>query len=591
MRKLTAVFTALAIAAACAPQPSLAMDAVNAADITFRIDGVEVSDGRLSPGSLSAAVMILNTDGAGEYLISLGAYGADGELTEFSAKLAATEPKYGYNIANAVFTADVPAELEDGASVRVVVMDAKTLRPTDAPNSALYYRAPQTDVETGYTGIYERFYTLDGADGSLAVVQEGSRKYLRAASVGTPFRLKDMGEGYVAFVDSTDAQRRLQAADGAPERGIYGYGGDASMLWRLEPAEDGRYYVRGYDGAYLALEGGAAVMREAPYPFSLTKTGESPFTLMTSLDGFGLFTEAEQQRIIDICTSVGAGVFPRGTAAGAGTTFLDRLESSFTKIYDNAASTDAEAQKAAILEALQTPIYPGLADFINLNPLKGGGAEITVAAPVDEELYIWDLGYGVHKRIDVTYKTDEATQVLPFYTNDPSYENVRNAIDALAKFPYSYRKYLKKVCVYASPDENSAYYCDGPVLTVRLRGIVDAEMMARSFAHELGHSIDMAGGGNYQDKATHWCQTDEWQRAFAADMVVVSDYGNMFYTDPNDVENYGKRNYYEELAEFARLYFQCCGSRDREIGLKQLFPNQYDSFGRLLERSGMEHFF
>ncbi len=591
MRKLLAVFTSFALTLAALPMAAGAAITADAAQVTYRINNTVVSDGRLSSGSLNATVQIMNPDGAGKYFISLGFYGADGELGEFSAALAATELKYGFNMADAVLTADVPAELEDGDSIRAIVMDAETLMPVDTANSTLTYRAPQTDVETGYTGIYERYYTLDGADGSLAVVQEGSRKYLRAESAGTPFRLKDMDEGFVAFVDSTDSQRRLQSSGGVSGRGIYGYGGSTAMLWRLESAEGGKYYVRGYDGDYLALEGGEAVMREAPYPFSLTKKGESPFTLMTSLDGFRLFTEAEQQRIIDICTSVGAGVFPRGTAAGAGTTFLDRLESSFTKIYDNAASTDAEAQKSAILEALQTPIYPGLADFINLNPLKGGGAEVSVAEPVDEELYIWDLGFGVHKRIDVTYKTDEATQVLPFYTDDPSYENVQNAINALAKFPYNYRKYLEKVCVYASPDENSAYYCDGPVLTVRLRGIVDAEMMARSFAHELGHSIDMAGGENYQDKATHWCQTDEWQRAFADDIVIVSDYGNMFYDDPNDVENYGKRNYYEELAEFARLYFQCCGNRDREIGLKQLFPNQYKSFGRLLERSGMEHFF
>jgi hypothetical protein len=42
----------------------------------------------------------------------------------------------------------------------------------------------------------------------------------------------------------------------------------------------------------------------------------------------------------------------------------------------------------------------------------------------------------------------------------------------------------------------------------------------------------------------------------------------------------------EGFAEFARLYWLSYGNRDLEIGVKQLYPNRFSSFNRMLTKIG-----
>lgn len=565
-KKIIALLIALTLILASIPMSVSAAPMIQAA----------FSKSTLTAGNLGASISLFDMN-AGEQkkvFAALLYQDADGALLDFSAATVTTERNtYGFYSADIHLSLHIPETVTDGHTARIIVLDALTLAPISLLSDSTIKYVPAS--EPVYTGMFERYYTLDSEDGSIAIISEGTRKYVRVADAGTSFRLKDMSDGYVSFVDSTSTRYRLQSSNGAPGRGMYTYGGSDAMLWKLIPEGD-RYYIEHHDGGYLAIENGAAVISETPYAFSLTFADESAFTLMTSLPGFKLFTEEEQQRIIDICTSVGASVFPRGDATGAGTTFLDKCETAFSQLYNNRQNSAPEDQKAAILKAVQTPLYSGIDDFINLNPLPGGDAAITRSEVMREKLYIWDTGEKEYNRVDVTYTTADSSQTVKFYYDETGAVNVEAAIEAVGRFPYKYRQYLKQVNVYV-PAEGFSYNCDGPVLTVRVYDNTSADAMTRGFAHELGHSIDMAGGGDYTNTSTHWCQSKEWQRAATDDLVIVSDYA--------------AENYYEGLAEFARLYFQCYGSRDRMIGLKQLFPNQYESFGHLLERAGMEHLF
>ncbi len=566
MRKLLATLTAMCMIFAALPV--LAVEMTDIAQVTFRIDNALVSDGRLAPGRITASVQVV---GSGKYLTSLGYYDGGGKLADFSAKALQTAPMGQFELGSATLTLDVPKGLEDGAAVRVIVMDAQTLEPMTVNNSALVYKAPVTDADTGYDGIYERYYTLDGGDGSIAVVQEGTRKYLRASETGTPFRLKDMGGGWVGFADE---KYRLYDNGGTPGRRIYGFG-STTMLWKLIP-EGEQYCIQNYDGGYLAIEGGEVVLRSEPYPFALTKTGESPFTLVTAVEGYKLLTEAQKQRLTEICTSPGAVVLPNGSN---GDSLLDTMEAAFTRIYDSRDATTPETQKSAILAAMATvPSYNAAGtneiNAVTITGLPGGDAEISQSGPVKEKLYVWDAGEKEYDRLDVTYTGSGHSQTVKFYYDETGANNVQTAIQALARFPYEYRQFIQQVNVYV-PASSYSYNCDGKVLTVRVTDGTNAETMARNFCHELGHSVEfLANGGAYEKPETHWCHSEEWQRAIEADILPVSKYGSS--------------NSDEGLAEFARLYFQSWGSHDRMEGVKTLYPNRYASFNKLLEAIGMK---
>lgn len=573
MRKLIALLTAISMIFAV--MPVAGAEITNVAQATYRIGNIEVSNGRLTPGDVLATVLIIAPEANRRYLVSLGYYDGGGKLVDFSAKSVTSNVTAGYNMATGIVSMNIPSGLEDMASVRVIVIDAITLEPMEVSNSTLTYHASEPELTPAYDGIYERYYTLDGADGSIAVVQEGRLKYLRVAETGTPFRLKDMGDGWVGFADE---KYRLYNSDGTPGRGIYGFGSTA-MLWKLIP-EGEQYYIKNYDDKYLAIDSGEVLLRDEPCLFTLTKTGETPFTLVTAVEGYKLLTEAQKRRLTEICTSPGAVILPSGTNA---TSLLETMEAAFTKIYDNREAMTPEEQKSAILAAMATTVTYNSAgtneiNGVKLDNLPGCADRITQTDPVIEHVeYIWDIGEGDYNRIDATYHSGDTSQTVKFYYNESGKTNVQNAIEALGWFPSEYRQFIQQVNVYV-PSSSYSYNCDGKVLTVRVADNTDVKSMARNFAHELGHSMDfLASGGAYEQAETHWCNSEEWQSTIKADILPVSKYGS----SNND----------EGLAEFARLYFQSYGNRDRMEGVKTLYPNRYASFNNLLKKAGMEPLF
>ena len=397
-----------------------------------------------------------------------------------------------------------------------------------------------------------------------------------------------MTEGEVAFEDYINPRYRLT---NNAENGIIleNYKvGNSSQRWILEEYNEG-YAIALSNSGYLAIENGALTISDDKYQWSLKYKGETPFTIMTGLEGFEAMTASEKARVAEICTSVGAEVFPAMDSSGI--SFLDSLEETFVSIYLNRDNLTAEEEKEQILSAVSVPVMGSLVGYSPVPTFPGGDAEITQSTPVKTKHEMWDLveengviysASDAHPytgapincyRIDVTYKTPSTTQKVAVYCVDPNFANVQTAISALGKFPYAYRQHIETMYVYRSTT-TSSFNCGGKELFVRLTGVSDESGMIQGFAHELGHSNDYMANGDINNRASHWSQGTKWQSAVTDDIATISTYGNS--------------NSDEGFAEFARLYWLCYSNRDLEIGIKQLYPNRFASFQRMLTKIGCE---
>lgn len=562
---------------------------INALSATITTSGalyaaVALDASVLDEGTLTASVVTYNNTEPMRF--TLGHYSKDNIL--LSCKSVVLEPTTPF--AQGTVSLDIPSTVANGDYAKVVAMYTESMQTVALGGiSKIHCQKPSADAEFVYDGMSERYYTISSPDGSLSV----SKRVVSVAEEGTRFRLKDMAEGYVAFEDYTTPKYRLEyTAESGVRMWFYNAGG-SKQRWVMEEYNDG-YALLNANGGYLAIKDGAPIIQEEKYEWSIDYAGETPFSLMTSTAAFKLFTEAQQQRIIDICTSIGADALP---FAANDKSFLDDCEDVFTRLYNNNDITDEE-KKNQILSAVSKPVMGNhivSPDFATPT-FPGGDATITQSSPTKTKQVMWDLveengviysasaehpytGEAINcYRIDVTYKTASTTQTVKLYCVDPNFANVSNAITAFGKIPYEYRKNVKNMYVYLSTTDgtynlgyNSAYL--GDELFVRLTGTATVEAMVESFVHELGHSLDYHANGNPSNASSHWSQGSAWQTHIKNDIVTVSGYGNS--------------NFYENFAEFARLYWLCYSNRDYQIGIAQLYPNTFASYKRALARIGV----
>jgi len=531
----------------------------------------------LTPGEITATVLLWHSNSKNdeECFLALGFYDEFNVQKGFAVKKVVV-PRNTSNYQGK--TEDISINISNiskGDYVKVIALEATRLKPYTYYNSNTLY-APDDfilGVQTGYKGIYERYYTLSAGEGNLDY-QGGS--FVINSKGSRVFRLKHMGDGKVAFEDYI-SKMRITNDGGLKMKDYDPY--TPAQHFVLE--ENQNYYAvkSALDGKYLSFKNNTVSLGNEPCYFSLNLVGETPFTLATSLPGYYLLDEAQKQRMEEIYTSVGAGLFYY-TNPLEGSTILKRGEELFTYLYKNRANMTAQEQKDAILAEMAKPVFQGTCGGrYEILPLPDGDAEVTLSEPVRTRHVIWDLTENGEPftgqeidcyEIKVTYKTETTTQTVNLYCVDPTFENIQNAAIALGKFPYNYRKYIKNLYVYYSTA--NTFNCGGEELFVRVSFIMDVKSIVDMIAHELGHSVDIASGGNQNDTSTHFCQSAIWQDGVKNDIITVSDYGIL--------------NYYEGFAEFSRLYFECYGKQDMEAALKQLFPGQYSAFKVLLDRIG-----
>lgn len=552
--------------------------------------GASFDSTEITVGEINATVAIANTDK--EITFALAYYRSDNTLVDCTlASFSVPKGQIGANFPIALTT---PDKILNGDYAKIMAYDKSTLAPYAISAGTTVIVCNTTRVDS-YKGLSERFYTLDSPEGSLCVEtykEQGTsgnmvtKRKVVISDEGTTFRLKDMADGEYAFEDSSVTRLRLESADSNTLKVNYYSAGSASQRWILEQYNNG-YALLSANGGYLAISNGSPVIQNEKYEWQLTFRKESPFTLITALDGFKLLSSAEQQRVIDICTSVGADALPFAPNSDS---FLDKCEKTFSVIL--AGNYTPEEQKNMILTTISSKVTGQLAEsgvYYSLSSFPGGDATITQSSPVKTKHVMWDLveengiiysastahpytGEAINcYRITVTYKTSDSKQTVNVYCVDPEFSNVQTAINALGKFPYAYRKNIKNLYVYLSTT-TSTYNCGGEELFVRLSTTASETAMIKSFAHELGHSNDYMANGDVNNRSSHWSQGDKWTQAVSDDIVTISTYGNS--------------NSDEGFAEFARLYWLCYGNRDLQIGIKQLFPNRFASFQRMLKKIG-----
>ena len=534
----------------------------------------------LTAGNVQAVIKLASSEDEVSFVI--GYYSSDNILQSLtSTTVSDTNMKF--------LSLTIPDTVSFGDYVKVMAYNKETFEPvkpqTTLARTLYCTKGMMTSDAVTYEGLYDRYYTIDSPSGSLSV----NKRVVSVADEGTPFRLKDMAEGYVAFKDYTTPRYRLEYTEDNGIRVYYYSSGGAKQRWKLEEYNNG-YAIAHANGGYLAISGDVVVISDEKYEWTLNFIGETPTTLMTSLDGFKLLSSQEQQRVLDICTSVGAETLPL-SAISTGDSFLSDVEGKLTSIYLNRSSLTAQEEKEQILAAMSTPVMGSLVDWNTVPTYPGGDAVITQKAPVKTKHEMWDLVeengviYSASEehpytgapincyRIDVTYTTANSTQNVSVYCVDPAFSNVQTAINALGKFPYAYRQHIKNMYVYLSTT-TATYNCGGEELFVRLTGEANESSMIKGFAHELGHSNDYMANGNVNNRASHWSQGTVWQNAVTDDVATISTYGNS--------------NSDEGFAEFARLYWLSYGNRDLQIGIKQLYPNRFASFQRMLTKIGCE---
>ncbi len=565
MKKLTAILLIAVLIFSAIPL-------TEAAEKTT-VFGAVFSADSLIPGELTAEVSIASKI-EDSVIVSLNYYKKGGLLLNFDAKTA--ELSKGSMLFEAAVTVslDIPETVSEGDFVKVIVLSKESLKPYLPINENTL--SVIGDVKPQYTGFSERYYTIDSPEGSLALTSltGTANRDIIVSDKGSSFRLKDMGEGQYAFENGDKSTERLkQNSDTVPRMGVYLPGND-TQRWILTP-KDGGYYIQSVsNGKYLAILNGAVVLSEKPFVFWLNFAGETPFSRATALDGYKLLSTNEKARMTEIFTSVGASVFPDG---GNRTTYLARCEKALSELYNNRFDYTAEEQKEKLLEIMSSPLFydashPAICVAGSIPGLPDTAVTVTQTKPKATKHEIWDLcGQGETVDcylIEVTYKTASSSQTVNVYAPDPSFGNVQHAIEALGRFPYNYRKRIVNMYVYQS--NGNTYNCGGEEMFVRLPNVVTVESIAIGFAHELGHSMDMTINGVYVKD--YWCHGEKWQAAVKNDIVTVSSYGNTIE--------------YENLAEFSRLYISSYDDRDRMLGVKQLFPEQYASFTRMLEKVG-----
>ncbi|MGM9551555.1 MAG: hypothetical protein ACI3XA_04805 [Clostridia bacterium] len=533
----------------------------------------------LTEGEISAVLKLESAPE--EVLFAIGYYLSDNTLYSCVTKTVSDTSMQTVSIT-------IPETVSFGDYAKVIVLNKRTMEPvkpqTTLKTTIICTKGLMNNSSVTYSGLSERYYTLSSPEGSLSV----SGKTVSLSDTPTLLRLKDMSDNQYSFEDYTQPRYRLEYTQDNGVRMYFYSPGSGKQRWIIENKEDG-VALRHANGGYLAACDGAVTIQDECYVWQMQFVGETPSTLITALDGFKLMTEAEKQRVMDICTSVGADVFP--SAATNGKSFLDTIESAFTSVYLNRNSLTAEEQKEKILDAVSTPVMGSLVDYYTVPSFPGGDAVVTQSAPIKTKHVMWDLveedgviysasdehpytGQEINcYRIEVTYKTQDTEQNVSLYCVDPDFSNVQTAITALGKFPYAYRKNIKTMYVYLSGN-TSTYNCGGEELFVRLTGTANESSMIKGFAHELGHSNDYMANGDINNRASHWSQGAKWAQAVTDDIATISTYGNT--------------NSDEGFAEFSRLYWLCYSNRDLQIGIKQLYPNRFASFQRMLEKIGCD---
>ncbi|MCD8048676.1 MAG: RICIN domain-containing protein [Clostridia bacterium] len=415
---------------------------------------------------------------------------------------------------------------------------------------------------------------------------------------GKYFRLKHEATGYylsVEYADTNNGAKIVVAADSSNDNQVWGFTSvgngyykvfnknsgkslDVSSSNTSEGVEITQYTINGgnnqqvsatlnADGSYTFVfrHSNLAITATERYTtqetpvyddtqsFTIEYVGETPMGQLRESDGFLALDETTRERFESYVFS----------SLSFSTTVYTEVENKL--ISTNYYSLSVDEQVEVLTECLSivpyTLVYTGEVYPDN----ESAAYEITEKTYIESYdvwrgtmLPVW--AYSVVMEGDVEGQVHEWTMISTVEDSSVVYD----AIDALARFPYAMRKFIKNL-IYREDSANN-YNGGGDTIWIRLSYVPSQNAIAQTLAHELGHVLDT---NVTSDSAL-------WTRAMAADVIPVSGYGNS--------------NREEDLAEFSRLYHMIKRNPEDLKELEKVYPNRFEAYAALLYAADNEYY-
>lgn len=294
--------------------------------------------------------------------------------------------------------------------------------------------------------------------------------------------------------------------------------------------------------------------------FLFTKTGYSAVGLLTTLPGYAQLSEEHKKRVLDVYGGVGARSLFRWGGLDTEWTLENALRQTAVSIYENRDTTTAEEQAEAIKNGMAIAVYHNQTSYYDLPELPGITGIKTEFTEGEEGTYDFWRGTMLSGKKHTFSIIDEyGTHTMTIYIENQStaQTNAANLMEAIKQIPYPLRRNIKTIKV--RNDGANSYNCGQNDLYMRVNWTPSVNAIAQYLTHEFGHSMDYSYNVN---------GSKDWEKAMAADILKVSDYGS--------------NNGYEDFAEFGRLYFQQYGNYNAMYALRQLYPNRYSVYTKAL---------
>ncbi len=345
---------------------------------------------------------------------------------------------------------------------------------------------------------------------------------------------------------------------------------DGAEQFLLEKAEDwssdnlSYYLYHPQSGLYIGMDENQSLYAygktKPNTSFLFEKSGYSPVGLLTTLPGYAELSEAEKERVLDVYGGVGAKSLFRRGGLDTEWTVENALRETVTSIYENRDATTPEEQAEAIRNGMALKVYSGQTNYYNLPDLPGTTGLKTELSEGEAGTYdFWRGTMMSGKKYTFSIIDEYGTHTMTIYIQDDStaQKNAENLMEAIKQIPYPLRRNIKTIRV--RKDNANNYNCGQNDLYMRLNWTQSVNAIAQYLTHEFGHSMDFSYNVN---------GSKDWEKAMAADILKVSDYGS--------------NNGYEDFADFGRLYFQQYGNYNAMYALRQLYPNRYRVYTRTL---------
>lgn len=269
-------------------------------------------------------------------------------------------------------------------------------------------------------------------------------------------------------------------------------------------------------------------------------------------EGYKLLSDREKERFITYTTNT----LPIGAR------MCEIFENRYSEEYFAAAS---EEQRDMLISFLaETPYYSAVLTEIVPDGEKAGYEIVSETYNASYDVWrgnmvpVWIYSIKMESGYENVY---HEWQMI---TTEKETSVVKDAIEAMSRFPYGSRRWVEKV-VYTYASDN-CYYGGGNNLWIRLSWMPDEKQIAQSFSMVMGYTIE----------ANTDLDRTLWPKAIDEDVLPVAGYGNL--------------NTNADMGEFSRLFHNARCIEGGLGELERLYPNRFRLFAAMLYLCDKEYY-